>query len=322
MINRTLVRTRVVQTLFAYYTTEGKTPSTARKELLRSFSDTYSLYMALLALVDELTNYAQEQISEAQSRARFTHRSYTPNRRFVENKFAKQLFENRQLRRYIEEQHISWESGQSCFAGIYRALQDAPYYKDYMAAPSVSYDEDKTVWRKIFSELLPDNEDLLSALDEMEVQLDTQNWTVDLNLILSFIVKTIRRFREDNAADQPLLEMFDSEDELEFAKSLLENAILHRDEHMELVHQHLKNWDADRLAYMDTIILQVALAELLYFPEIAVEVTLNEYIEIAKEYSGDKSYMFINGILNEIMLDLRRKGKLIKPLRKEEITNK
>ena len=317
MINRTLVRTRVVQTLFAYYKSEGSTPSQARKELLRSFSDTYSLYMLLFAFVDELTNYAQEQIAESESRARFMHRSYMPNRRFVENRFAKQLFENRLLRHYVEAHHLSWESGQSCMAGIYKQLLDMPFYKEYMQAESVTYEDDKAVWRKIFTELLPDNEELLSSLDEMEVQLDMQNWTVDVNLILSYVVKTVRRFREEAGADQPLLEMFDNEDELFFAKCLLDDSISHRDENMELVHKHLKNWDADRLAYMDTIILQVAITELLYFPEIALEVTLNEYIEIAKEYSGDKSYLFINGIMNEIILELRREGKLLKPLKRE-----
>ena len=318
MINRTLVRTRVVQTLFAYYKSEGKTPSTARKELLRSFSDTYSLYMALLAFVDELTSYAQQQITDAESRARFTHRNYFPNRRFVNNRFAKQLFENRQLRHYLDEQHIDWEAGQACLADIYRDLQDMPFYKEYMSADKATYDDDKAVWRKIFSELLPDNDDLLAALEETEVRLDMQNWTVDLDLILSYVVKTVRRFREEAEADQKLLEMFDHEDELTFAKKLLESAITHRDENMELVHKHLKNWDADRLAYMDTIILQVALAEILYFPEIAIEVSMNEYIEIAKEYSGEKSYLFINGIMNEILQELRREGKLIKPMKKAE----
>lgn len=317
MINRTLVRTRVVQTLFAYYKSEGSTPSVARKELLRSFSDTYSLYMALLAFVDEVTSYAQDQISEAESRARFTHQRYTPNRRFVENRFAKQMFGNRQLRRYIDEQHLNWEAGQACVAGVYKLLVEVPFYKDYMKAPEVSYEDDKAIWRKIFTELLPDNDELLSALEEMEVQLDMQNWTVDVNLIISYIVKTIRRFREEAGADQPLLEMFDNEDELDFAKQLLEDSILHRDENMELVHKHLKNWDADRLAYMDTIILQVAITEMLHIPDIALEVTLNEYIEIAKEYSGEKSYLFINGILNEIILELKRDGRLLKPLKRE-----
>lgn len=312
MINRTLVRTRVVQTLFAYYQCGDKTPSTARKEMLRSFSDTYNLYCMMLAFVNELTTYAENQMSDNLARSRFTHTIYKPNRRFVENKFAKQLFENRTLRHYIDEQHLSWEAGQTVFANIYSRLQDMPYYKQYMTAPQASYSEDKQIWRRIMSEFLPDNEDLLSALEELEVALDHQNWVVDINVMLSYVVKTIRQFREENGADQPLLQMFDSEDELQFAEKLLSEAITHHDESMDLVNAHLKNWDADRLAYMDTIILQAALAELMYFPEIALEVTLNEYIEISKEYSGDKSYLFINGILNEILLELKRKNLLVK----------
>ena len=312
MINRTLVRTRVVQILYAYNQCGDKTPSTARKELLRSFSDTYSLYFMILDFVNELTTYAENQISEMIARSKATHTVYKPNRRFVENKFAQQVFENVTLRHYVAEEHLSWEAGQTAFAAIYADLQNAPFYKEYMAAPQVGYTEDKAVWRRIMSELLPGNEAFMSALEELEVALDRRNWTVDSDVVLSYAVKSIRQFREGNGATQPLLQMFDHEEELQFAQDLLASAIEHHDELMDYVHQHLKNWDADRLAIMDTIILQAALAELLYFPDIALEVTLNEYIELAKEYSGDKSYLFVNGILNEILLDLKRQGKLVK----------
>ena len=314
MINRTLVRTRVVQTLYSYLQCGDKTPSTARKELLRSFSDTYNLYIILLDLVNELTDYAQNQISEMEARSRATHTTYKPNRRFVNNRFAKQLFENRTLRHYLEDQHLSWEAGQTAVGAIYSTLIEMPFYKAYMVKPECTYEDDKQIWRKIMSELLPDNPDLLSGLEELEVALDQLNWTVDLDIVLSYTVKSIRQFREENGADQPLLQMFDHEEELQFAESLLSQAIEHREESLDLVHAHLKNWDAERLAFMDTVILQAALAELMYFPEIALEVTLNEYIELAKEYSGDKSYLFVNGILNEILLELKREGKLLKAM--------
>lgn len=314
MITRSLVRTRTIQTLFAYYQCGDKTPSTARKELLRSFSDTYSLYMALLDFVNELTTYAQDQIFETSQRARFTHKEYVPNRRFVDNLFAKQLFENRMLRHYLDEQHLSWEVGRSAVEAIYNQLITMPFYQDYLQAEETGYEADKAVWRKIFSELLPNNAELLAGLEEMEIALDMQNWATDLNYVLSFAVKTVRRFREENGADQELLQLFDKEDELQFAKDLLDRTIEHRDECLALIHAHLKNWTADRLAFMDVIILQTALTEIMYFPEIALEVSLNEYIELAKDYSGDKSYIFINGILNEILHDLKRENKLLKAL--------
>lgn len=314
MITRSLVRTRTVQTLFAYYQCGDKTPSTARKELLRSFSDTYSLYMVLLDFVNELTTYAQDQITEMSQRARFTHKAFTPNRRFADNRFAKQLFENRMLRHYVGEQHLSWEAGQAAVVAIYNQLVTTPFYKEYMEASECGYEEDKMIWRKIFTELLPDNADMSAGLEELEIALDEQNWTTDLNYVLSFVVKTLKRFREENGADQELLQMFDHEDELEFAQNLLNRTIEHHDECLELIHGHLRNWTADRLAFMDVIILQTALTEIMYFPEIALEVSLNEYIELAKDYSGDKSYIFVNGILNEILHDLKRQNKLLKAM--------
>ena len=308
------MRTRVIQILYAYNQCGDKTPSTARKELLRSFSDTYSLYFMILDFVNELTTFAENNLAEMEARSRATHRPFYPNRRFIENRFAKQVFENLTLRHYIDEEHLSWEAGQTALGAIYAALQNAPFYKDYMALPEATYADDKTVWRKIMSELLPDNEDFESALEELEVALDRRNWTVDADIVLSYVVKSIRQFKEENGAEQALLQMFDREDELDFAQKLLATAIEHHDELMDYVHKHLKNWDADRLAMMDTVILQAALAELIYFPDIAMEITLNEYIELAKEYSGDKSFQFINGILTEILLDLKRENKLVKAL--------
>ena len=138
------------------------------------------------------------------------------------------------------------------------------------------------------------------------------NWVTDADIVLSYVVKTIKRFTLESTPETPLLEMFDHEDELAFATTLLEKALAGHAEYEQLIDSHLKGWEADRIAYMDRIILEVALAEIIEFPEIAITVSLNEYIELAKEYSGDKNYMFINGILTEIMRDLKNEGKLFK----------
>ena len=142
--------------------------------------------------------------------------------------------------------------------------------------------------------------------------LDKTNWTTEADVILSYVIKTIKRFKADSTPDTPLLEMFDSEDEVRFATELLEKAIEGHDEYEALINDHLKGWDADRIAYMDRIIITTALAEILGFEDIAMTVSLNEYIELAKAYSGDKSYMFINGILTEILRDLKNEGKFFK----------
>ena len=309
-----MVRTRVVQTLFAYYKDQDKTVNSARKELLKSFADTYDLYFMLLDFANELTAYAQQQLEEQIGRAKATHSNWKPNRRLVENKLAQQLFDNRAMRSRIQEQRLSWDSGIPAVADIYRQLTESDFYRKYMEAESCTYEDDKRLWRQIYQHLLMDSEALRESLDEMEVVLDKANWNTDVEIVLSYVIKTIKRFKEDSTPDTPLLEMFDSEEEVTFATSLLEKAIKGHAQYEQLINSHLKGWEADRIADMDRVILEAALAEIMEFEDIALTVSMNEYIELAKTYSGDKSYMFINGILTEILRELKNEGKLFKAL--------
>ena len=298
--------------MFGYYQNEGSLPSEARKQLLKSFADTYDLYLLLLDFSSALTTYADEQLQERIARAQATHTPLRPNRRFIKNRFAEQLFNNRRLRRELEERHLSWEAGMSAVKSVYLSLVATEWYKQYMEQAESDYEEDKRIWRRIYSEILPANEAVLSALEEMELELDHFSWVIDMDVVLSYVVKTVRKFKEDEGVDQPLLEMFDSEDDLNFANSLLMCAIQNRAEYDRLIDANLKNWDPDRVAWMDRVILIVALAEICNFPEIALQISLNEYIEIAKEYSGEKNYFFINGILDGIIRQLKREDKLLK----------
>jgi len=301
MINRTMVRTKVLQTLFAYYEDGERTPLQAKNDLLKSFSYTYNLYAMLLSLMDELSTYAQNQIVEATSRSKATHQRFAPNRRFADNSFAQQIFVNRPLRHIISANHLNWDAGYNAFPYLYKALTQKDYFQSFMALPHVSYQDEQTLWRKIYTDLLPDNEALLESLEDMELSLDQQNWGTDLNIVLSYVVKTIKRFQPQSGPDQPILEMFDNEEELQFAINLLTEAIAHKSEYDNLIEEHLNNWQMDRVAFMDRIILIQALTEIHLFPEIAPQISLNEYIELAKEYSSDKSYIFVNGILDEIL---------------------
>ena len=312
MINRTLVRTKVVQTLFASYSGSDHTSLSARKSLLNKFSSTYSLYIMMLSFADELTTYAEEQINENQKRATVLHQSYHANRNFVNNRIAQQIFNNRRVRNYMENEHLRWDTGMSAVEAIYKKLLDTPFYKEFMALEAPTYEDEKVLWRKIYSNVLLGSEELLSALEEMEVTLDHEGWTTDIDMVLTYIVKTIKRFKVEDEDELPLLDMFGNEDELEFAKNLLQWSMELSEENKQLISAALKNWEADRIAYMDQIILLVALAEIRQCNDIALEISMNEYIEIAKEYSSDKSYIFINGVLNKIVNDLRAENKLFK----------
>ena len=310
-----MVRTRVLQTLFAFYKDGDKMAGTARRELRKSFADTYDLYFVLLDFANVLTAYAQQQLEDQAARARATHADWTPNKRFVQNRWAQQIFDNRALRARIAEQHLEWDSGMSAVSEVYRQLIESDFYRAYMDAPSCSYEDDKRIWRQIYQHLLASNPALEDALDEMEVVLDKSNWTVDADIVISYVIKTIKRFREDSTPETPLLEMFDNLEEEQFAMNLLDKALEGHEQFEQLINTHLKGWDADRIAYMDRVIVEVALAEILHFDEIAITVSMNEYIELAKEYSGDKSYMFINGILTEILRDMRNDGSLFKAMK-------
>ena len=312
MINRTMVRTRVVQTMFAYYQDSDKTLLSARKELHKRFADTYDLYFLLLDFINELTAYAQRMLEDQQARSRATHTTFTPNRRFVQNRLAQQIFDNNALRSRVQEQQLSWESSLQAVSDVYKRLIESDFYKEYMQAQECTYEDDKRLWRQVFQYLLAGNETFYDALDEMEVVLDKTNWVTDADIVISYVIKTIKRFKENSTPQTPLLEMFDSEEEIRFAERLLEHAISGHEQYEQQINSHLKGWDADRIAYMDRIILEVALAEITSFDEIALTISLNEYIEIAKEYSGDKNYMFINGILTEILRDMKHDGKLFK----------
>ena len=314
MINRTMVRTRVIQTLFAYYKDGDKTLHTVHKELRKSFADTYDLYFVLLDFANELTRYAQQQLEEQLGRARATHSDWKPNRRFVNNRLAKQLFDNRALRARVEEQHLAWDSGMTAVFEIYRRLQDSKFFREYMEAEECTYEDDKRLWRQIYQHLLTNSEVLFDALDEMEIVLDKANWTVDADIILSFVIKTIKRFKEDSTPETPLLEMFDSNEEEQFAIDLLDKSIENHEEFQQLINAHLKGWEADRIADMDRVIVETALAEIVYFEDIPLTISMNEYIELAKTYSGDKSYMFVNGILTEILRDMKQEERFIKAL--------
>ena len=315
MINRTLVRTKVVQTLFAHYKGSDHTSLSARKTLLNKFSSTYSLYMMMLSFADELTTYAEEQIAENQRRATVLHQTYNANRNFVNNRIAQQLFNNRRLRNYMENEHLRWDVGMSAVEYTYKMLIDSPFYKEFMELETPTYEDEKTLWRKIYGTLLLESEELTSALEEMEVALDHEGWTTDIDMVITYVIKTIKRFKASDGDELPLLDMFGSEDELTFAKDLLHWSIEQSEENKSLIAKSLQNWEADRVAYMDQIILLVALAEIRNCNEIALEISMNEYIEIAKEYSSDKSYVFINGVLNRIVNDLRADTQLFKVIR-------
>ncbi len=307
MINRVLLRIKIVQLLYAYRKNQSKSIQSAENELFHSLEQTYSLYHLLLLLIPDITFYAQKRMDAAKNKLRPTADELNPNTRFVDNRFAAQLAENEDLASYVSDHGISWTNYPSLIKEFFECISSSDYYKEYMESDENGYEQDRDLWRKIFKKCIMPNEEIHNVLEEMSIY-----WNDDLEIVLSFVVKTIKKFDESEGKFQHLLPMFKDEEDRAFASELFRFALINADDYKALIDEHTKNWEVDRIAFMDVVIMQLALSELLNFPTIPVNVTLNEYIEISKTYSTERSSVFINGVLDNIVNQLKKENKLVK----------
>ena len=307
MINRVLIRLKIVQIIYAYYQNGGKNLDTAEKELFFSLSKAYDLYNYLLLLMVEVTKQANKKLNAAKNKLIPTKEELFPNTKFVENRFIAQLEVNKQLLDFAGNQKKTWENEADFVKRLCEQIMESDIYKEYMASETSSYEEDREVWRKIYKKIIFNNAELDQVLEDQSLY-----WNDDKEIVDTFVLKTIKRFEEKNGAKQELLPEFKDDEDQDFARRLFRRAILNSDYYRHLISENTKNWDLDRVAFMDVIIMQIALAEVLSFPNIPVSVSLNEYVEIAKLYSTPKSGGFINGTLDGIVNQLKKENKLTK----------
>ncbi len=307
MINRVLIRLKVVQIIYAYYQNGGKNLETAEKELFYSLSKAYDLYNYLLLLMVEVTKFASKKQETAKNRLSPSKNDLNPNSKFVNNKFIAQLSENKQLLEFVNSQKKTWENELEYIKLLFDKIENSDIYKEYMESEHSSYEEDKELWRKLYKKIIFTDTDLDQVLEDQSLY-----WNDDKEIVDTFVLKTIKRFDEKNGKKQELLPEFKDDEDKEFARRLFRRSILNADYYRHLVAEGTRNWDLDRIAFMDMLIMQIALAEILSFPNIPVNVSMNEYVEIAKNYSTGKSGGFINGTLDGIVNQLKKENKLTK----------
>lgn len=307
MINRVLIRLKIVQIVYAYYQNGGKNLDTAEKELFFSLSKAYDLYNYLLLLMVEVTKQANKRLNAAKNKLVPTKEELFPNTKFVENRFIAQLEINKQLLEFSNNQKKTWENEADFVKTLCDKILESDIYKEYMASETSSYEEDRELWRKLYKNIIFNNIELDQVLEDQSLY-----WNDDKEIVDTFVLKTIKRFDEKNGAKQELLPEFKDEEDQDFARRLFRRTILNADYYRHLISENTKNWDLDRVAFMDVVIMQIALAEILSFPNIPVSVSLNEYVEIAKLYSTPKSGGFINGTLDGIVNSLKKENKLTK----------
>ena len=307
MINRNLIRIRVVQAVYAWYQNTTKDLLIAEKELMHSMQKSYDLYYYLLLLLVQINKTYEDRVELKRSKLLPTQEDLNPNTRLIDNKFIQQLASNVQFKKYLAERPMLWDNNEPFVKKILDSILASDIYKEYAESHESSYESDKEFWRKVFKQFIYVNEELDDLLEDECIY-----WNDDIEVVQSFVLKTIKRFTEEAGDKQPLLPMFkDNEDRL-YAIKLFHETIVKEEEFRTLIEQNVDKWEFDRISFMDVVIMQTALAEIVAFKSIPISVSLNEYIEIAKSYSTPKSGLFINGILDAIVAKLKAENRITK----------
>lgn len=308
MINRILIRIKVVQMVYSYLLDQkGKRMMEAQKELATSLDKAYELYHYLLMLPVEFVRLQEERLDNARNKYLPTDEDLNPNTKFVDNLFVKKISNCEMFKEFVKDNSISWADSEISLRLMLDKIVNSDIYQEYMDKPGTSLAEDCELWRNLLKKVVFIDENLTDALEAKSVY-----WNDDLDTVGTFVLKTIKRFEEEGY-EELLPKYKDDEDRL-FAEKLFVNAVNNKDEYMKLIDMFVSkdSWETERLAFMDIVVLLVAITELEKVPSVPTKVTMNEFIEIAKCYSTNKSGQFVNGILNSIINYLKKEGRLFK----------
>ncbi len=308
MLNRRYLRIKVMQALYGFFQSDTKDLARGERELFNGINKIYDLYIYQLSLLVELQHIASVSIEEAKSKRLPTQNDLDPNLKFLENKFLIQLSENIHLKREMNNRRISWSNEFELIRKIYNNIKASEEYKQYMNSADDSYAAHRDFAIHVFKEHIADFELINHLYEEKNL-----HWGDDIYLVNPMIVKTIELFKEDSAPDFALMPLYkDREEDEQFVKELFRQTALRNDETEKLIGDKTKNWEVERIAMMDVLLMKMAITEILHFSGIPVKVSLNEFIEISKMYSTPKSKIFINGILDKLVADFKRDNKLNK----------
>ena len=306
MFSRRFLRIKVLKNLYAHFKSGSDSLITTEKNMMHSIDKAYDLYFQMLGLIVDIKRYAEERIELGRNKKLPTHEDLNPNMRFVENAVITQIEDDEALNKRLEKGGLGWHRYPELIKNLYQNLVASDYYKAYMAAPKSSYQEDIRLVQDFYINTVQDNELLESVVEEQSIL-----WCDDIDFALIMVIRTLESCRE-NQRELPLRRQYKSEDDVTFAKELLRKTLVNYKEYEEYVERFTQNWDVERIAFLDILLLSTAMAELIGFESIPVKVTMDEYIEIAKYYSTTGSSLFINGILDKIVESLQSEGRINK----------
>lgn len=306
MINRRLIRIKTLQSVYSFRKSDSKEFTTHFKEFEHSIHKSYELYLLCLQLLPELQHYAHIRIDQIKNRIIKDEKEWQRLMPFASNRVIEQLGQNADFQKLLRNEKISWAHQQSFIKQLFKSIIDSPLYEAYCIESS-SYEHDKKFIRKILTSIVAETEDLYQFLEEYSIY-----WNDEVDYIISIVEKTIKQFKESVPGGGEILAKYRDEEIVYFSKTLFTKTIELWDEYNGIIDKKLQNWEQERVAEIDVILLQMAITEAVVFSEIPLKASLNEYIELAKWYSTEKSNMFVNGLLHTIFKELQENKTIIK----------
>lgn len=293
-----------MQALYSFFQHEKANVDLFEKELFKSLDKIHDLYLSILALVVDLHHVALMVMDENKNKHRPNANDLDPNLKFVNNSLLVSLSESGPLKDLLERKKISWANDFDVVRKIFTEIRNSEEYKEYLALETTDIKADRNFVITVITEYLSENEMLISLFEEKNI-----HWADDTFVAFNSVIRNFEDF-EGVFNLQALLK--DEKDDLEFMSSLFNKTIIYHHEFEELIGKHTQNWDVERIANMDMLLMEMALAEILYIPNVPIKASLNEYIDISKEYSTPNSKTFVNGVLDKIIAELKRENKINK----------
>jgi N utilization substance protein B len=308
MVNRRHIRVKVMQSIYAMHQNNSDNLEKEEKFLFQSIENIQDLYLIMLSALVEIKKSEEDFIDKSSKKHLATLEERKPNTKFIKNQVLELLAENNSLSIALEDRNITnWKNNDDYILLLLEAVKNSTLYVEYMQNKVTTFEEDKQFVVDIFSEIIAPNEKLYDYLEDSKL-----TWVDDIPLVNTMIVKQLKQIKSAEDTSFYVPRLYKDSDDKEFVRNLFRKTVLNNNELAKEFIDKTPNWDTERIAEIDTIILKMAICEFLKFPSIPVKVTINEYLELAKEYSTPKSSIFINGILDNLIKEYQKENKLIK----------
>ena len=307
MINRRHIRLKVMQSLYAYFTSKEKDLVQADKQMLKQIQSIIQLYGLLLSLLPTLANFSKLFLDEQKNKYFPTESDKYPNEKFANNQIIALILGDEKLVKQLEKVSGLWDNNDhDVIRKLFIKIWKSDLYKQYITEKDTNFSADQTFILSLLNDFVFEHDLIHHILEEQSIF-----WLDDLPFVANIVFSQIKSV--DQKGFVPVInEVFKNKEDKKFAKQLFKETILNHKEFESIIVEKAKNWDLERIAMMDQILIKMALCELMYFDEIPVKVSLNEYIEVSKYYSTNKSKEFINGILDKVIIEYKKSGKIKK----------